>query len=155
MRGSCTNCFLEIFRPKMGHPQAVVMQSTRKSCIFGVPPWWYQKVWMTFPTNWFWPKNCIFGLKICSFLRYTHIIPLFWARTDPAQWDHISPISWGNSAFQPAKRPKGQPQKKSYPEFPHDVGKLWYHWVGSFRAQKWGFHGHRVKNANFQARNCP
>ena len=41
----------------------------------------------------FGPKNSIFGQKICFFLRYTHLTPLFWARTDPTQWDHISPIS--------------------------------------------------------------
>ena len=28
-----------------------------------------------------------------------HITPLFWAQTDPTWWDHISPISWGNSGY--------------------------------------------------------
>ena len=31
--------------------------------------------------------------KICIFLRYTHITPIFWGQTDPTQWDHKSPIS--------------------------------------------------------------
>ena len=47
----------------------------------------------------FGPKNSIFGQKICFFLRYTHITPLFWARTDPTQWDHNFPTSWGNSGY--------------------------------------------------------
>ena len=38
-------------------------------------------------------------MKICIFLRYTHITPLFWAQTDPTWWDHISPISWGNPIY--------------------------------------------------------
>ena len=33
----------------------------------------------------FWPKNLLF-------LCYTHTTSLFWARTDPIQWDHFSPI---------------------------------------------------------------
>ena len=41
----------------------------------------------------FGPKNSIFGQKICFFLRYTHITPLFWARTDPTQRDHNFPTS--------------------------------------------------------------
>ena len=41
----------------------------------------------------FGPENSIFGQKICFFLRYTHITPLFWARTDPTQWDHNFPTS--------------------------------------------------------------
>ena len=47
----------------------------------------------------FGPKNCIFGPKFCIFLRYTHITPIFWGQTDPTQWDHKSPISWGNSGY--------------------------------------------------------
>ena len=39
----------------------------------------------------FWPK--IYP-KNCLFSRYTHIVPLSWARTDPTQWHHISPISY-------------------------------------------------------------
>ena len=31
--------------------------------------------------------------KKSVFLRYTHITPLFWVRTDPTRWDHISLIS--------------------------------------------------------------
>ena len=27
------------------------------------------------------------------FLRYTHITPMFWGQTDPAQWNHNFPIS--------------------------------------------------------------
>ena len=33
------------------------------------------------------------------FLRYTHINQFFWAQTDPTQWDHNIPISWGNSGY--------------------------------------------------------
>ena len=42
-------------------------------------------------------KNCIFGPKICIFLRYTYETPISSARTVPTRWDHMSPISWGNS----------------------------------------------------------
>ena len=31
------------------------------------------------------------------FLCYAHITPIFGGQTDPAQWDHKSPKSWGNS----------------------------------------------------------
>ena len=41
----------------------------------------------------------IFGPKICIFLRYAHITPIFWGQMDPNQWDHKSPISWGNSGY--------------------------------------------------------
>ena len=34
-----------------------------------------------------------FGPKICIFLRYAYITPIFLGRTDPTQWDHKSPIS--------------------------------------------------------------
>ena len=47
----------------------------------------------------FGPKNCIFGPKFCIFLRYTYETPIFSARTVPTQWDHKSPISWGNSGY--------------------------------------------------------
>ena len=43
------------------------------------------------------PPGPIFGPKICIFLRYAYITPIFLGRTDPTQWDHKSPISWGNS----------------------------------------------------------
>ena len=36
-------------------------------------------------------KSDIFGPKICIFLPYTHITPIFWAQTDPTQWDHETP----------------------------------------------------------------
>ena len=39
------------------------------------------------------PPGPIFGPKICIFLRYTHITPIFWGQTNPTQWDHKSPIS--------------------------------------------------------------
>ena len=39
-----------------------------------------------------WPENLIF-------LHYTHITHLFWSQTDPTQWDHNIPISWGNSGY--------------------------------------------------------
>ena len=44
-------------------------------------------------------NRSIFDPKISIFLRYTHITPLFWARTDPTQWDHNFPTSWGNSGY--------------------------------------------------------
>ena len=47
----------------------------------------------------FGPKNCIFGSKICIFLRYTYETPILLAWMDPTQWDHKSPISWGNSGY--------------------------------------------------------
>ena len=47
----------------------------------------------------FGPKNCIFGPKICIFLRYTYETPIFSGQTVPTQWDHKSPISWGNSGY--------------------------------------------------------
>ena len=47
----------------------------------------------------FGPKNCIFGPKFSIFLRYTYETPIFSARTVPTQWDHKSPISWGNSGY--------------------------------------------------------
>ena len=37
--------------------------------------------------------------KICFFLRYTHITPLFLGQTVPTQLDHKSTISWGNSGY--------------------------------------------------------
>ena len=37
----------------------------------------------------FWAKNAIFS-TLCPYN------PLFWAQTDPDQWDHIFPISQGN-----------------------------------------------------------
>ena len=40
----------------------------------------------------FWPK-------ICFFLRYAYITPIFWCQTDLTQWGHISPISWANSGY--------------------------------------------------------
>ena len=40
-----------------------------------------------------WPENLIF------FLHYTHITHLFWSQTDPTQWDHNIPMSWGNSGY--------------------------------------------------------
>ena len=40
----------------------------------------------------FWPK-------ICFFLRYDYITPIFWCQTDLTQWGHISPISWANSGY--------------------------------------------------------
>ena len=43
-------------------------------------------------TLYFWPKNQFF-----STLRPYN--PLFWPQTDPAQWDHIFPISSGNSGY--------------------------------------------------------
>ena len=43
------------------------------------------------------PPGPIFGPKICVFLRYAYITPIFSAPTDPTQWDHKSPTSWGNS----------------------------------------------------------
>ena len=80
-----------------GRPEARrATQSTQKSCLFGVPPWWHQKIWMMSPKNWYWANKLHFWPKNLLFLRYTHITPPFWARTDPTQWDHISPISWGN-----------------------------------------------------------
>ena len=33
------------------------------------------------------------------FLRYTHVTRITWAQTDPNQWDHYCPISWGNSGY--------------------------------------------------------
>ena len=33
------------------------------------------------------------------FLRYTHIVYMFWTRMDSTQWDDKSPISWGNSGY--------------------------------------------------------
>ena len=30
-----------------------------------------------------------FGPKICIFLRYAYITPIFLGRTDPTEWDHI------------------------------------------------------------------
>ena len=47
----------------------------------------------------FGPKNCIFGPKFCIFLRYTYETPIFSAQTVKTQWDHKSPISWGNSGY--------------------------------------------------------
>ena len=47
----------------------------------------------------FGPKNCIFGPKFCIFLRYTYETPIFSAQTPTTQWDHKSPISWGNSGY--------------------------------------------------------
>ena len=41
----------------------------------------------------------LMSAKICIFLRYTHITPIFWVRTDPTQWDHNFPTSWGNSGY--------------------------------------------------------
>ena len=42
------------------------------------------------------PPRPIFGPKIFIFLRYIHITPIFWGCTNPTQWNHKSPISWGN-----------------------------------------------------------
>ena len=39
------------------------------------------------------PPGPIFGPKMCIFLLYAHITPIFWARTDPTQWDHNFPTS--------------------------------------------------------------
>ena len=39
------------------------------------------------------PPGPDFGPKICIFLRYAYITPIFLGRTDPTQWDHKSPIS--------------------------------------------------------------
>ena len=33
------------------------------------------------------------------FLRYTHIVYMFWTRMDSTQWDDKLPISWGNSGY--------------------------------------------------------
>ena len=42
------------------------------------------------------PKNCIFGQNIYFSTLRPHN-PLFWPQTDPTQWYHIFPMSWGNS----------------------------------------------------------
>ena len=42
------------------------------------------------------PPRPIFGPKIFIFLCYIHITPIFWGCTNPTQWNHKSPISWGN-----------------------------------------------------------
>ena len=56
------------------------------------------------------------------------------------------------ASLQPAMRSFGHlPENQSYPELPHDVGKLWSHWVGSIGAQKWGLHG--TKRIEFLAQN--
>ena len=34
-----------------------------------------------------------FGQKICIFLRYTHITPIFWAQAGPIEKKHITSIS--------------------------------------------------------------
>ena len=39
------------------------------------------------------PPGPDFGPKICIFLRYAYITPIFSGPTDPTQWDHKSPIS--------------------------------------------------------------
>ena len=46
--------------------------------------------WPRLPKNGpFWAENAIFS-TLCPYN------PLFWPQTDPAQWDHIFPISQGN-----------------------------------------------------------
>ena len=52
-------------------------QSTQKSCLFSVPPWWHQKIWMMSPKNWFLANKLHFWPKNQLFLRYTHITPFF------------------------------------------------------------------------------
>ena len=39
------------------------------------------------------PPGPIFGPKICVFLRYAYITPIFSAPTHPTQWDNNLPIS--------------------------------------------------------------
>ena len=43
------------------------------------------------------PRGTIFRPKIGIVLRYDYITPIFSGQTDPTQWDHMSPMSWGNS----------------------------------------------------------
>ena len=75
-------------------PRPAVRPSQHKKVAFSVLSHDSNKRFGQFPQKMdFGQKNCIFGLKICFFLRYTNITPLFWARTDPTWWDHISPIS--------------------------------------------------------------
>ena len=45
------------------------------------------------------PPGPDFGPKFCIFLRYAYITPICSGPTDPTQWDHKSPISWGNSGY--------------------------------------------------------
>ena len=63
-----------------------VMMVTKKLEYVPIIWLWGQK------TLYFWPKNQFF-----STLRPYN--PLFWPQTDPAQWDHIFPISSGNSGY--------------------------------------------------------
>ena len=41
-------------------------------------------------TRYFWPKS-----------QFFYATPFFWAQTDPTQWNHISPISWGRPLYGP------------------------------------------------------
>ena len=67
-------------------------------------------------------------------------------------WPLKGPFWPFEALWQPAKRSNGDlPENQSYPELPHDVGKLWSHWVGSIGAQKWGLHG--TKRIEFLAQN--
>ena len=41
-----------------------------------------------------------------------------------------------------------------YFQLPQDMGDIWSHWVRSFRAEKWGFHGCSVKKCRSLGRKC-
>ena len=79
-------------------PRPALQRSQHKNVAYWVSSHDSNKKFGPFPKKKdFGPKNCIFGPKFCIFLRYTYETPIFSAQTDPAQLDHKSPISWGNS----------------------------------------------------------
>ena len=90
---------MQIFGPKMG-PGGRPEARRAKMLSFWCPVMMVTKIFGWFPKKMdFGPKNCIFGPKFCIFLRYTYETPIFSAQTDLTQWDHKSPISWGNSGY--------------------------------------------------------
>ena len=54
--------------------------------------WFPKKIGFRAKKLHFWPK-------ILHVLRYTYETPIFSGQTVPTQWDHKSPISWGNSGY--------------------------------------------------------
>ena len=81
LNGIISSPYPQVTLDTFGFPVDVRMATQR-------PIFWHQLPKMAL----FWAKNAIF-----STLRPYN--PLFWPQTDSAQWDHIFPISSGNSGY--------------------------------------------------------
>ena len=71
-------------------------KSTQECCLFGVPPWWLQKIWLISKKLGFLSTKTGFFAQKSAFSYATPLLaPLFWAPPDPIQWDHKFSILWG------------------------------------------------------------